>query len=172
MDAKSRPDPAGAEAAERLQQLVRRAEQGDQSVLPELRAVLDRDPGLWRFAGDLARLAEDSMIALAAGHNLLLKESLSRKVAELKAELAGPTPSLLDRLLAERVAICWLMASYSDTAYAQAKGTPAPAIEHAWRRQDSAGKRYAEAIKLLATVRRLLGSERGQREDEPDRPRG
>jgi hypothetical protein len=152
----SAPKPTDATAAEALQQLVQKAERGDEAALPELRRLLDREPGLWRFAGDLARIAEDSMIALAAGQNLLLRESLARSVAELKAELAGPAPSRLDRLLAERVAVCWLATTYSDAAYAQAKGGPSPAVEHARRRQDSAGRRYAESLKLLATVRKLL----------------
>jgi hypothetical protein len=111
----------------------------------------------------MARIAEESMLALAAGPNLLLKESLVRKLAKLKAELAGPAPPLLDRLLAERVAICWLGAAFSDAAYAQGKGHPAPVLEHARRRQDSAGRRYAEALKPLATVRKLLSPGRDRR---------
>src|SRR5262245_52457570 len=111
----------------------------------------------------MGRIAEDSLVALATGPNLLLKESLARKLAALKGELAGPGPPLLDRLLAERVAICWLGAAFSDAAYAQGKGHPAPVLEHARRRQDSAGRRYAEALKLLATVRKLLSPGRDRR---------
>ena len=158
------PDAAGAMAAEDLEQLVKRAERGDESALPELRLLLDRDPALWRHAGDMGRIAEDSLVALAAGPNLLLKEALGRRLAELKAELAGADPSPVVRLLAERVAICWLGATYGDASYAQAKGSPAPAVEHARRRQDSAGRRYAEALKLMANVRRLLGGGRGKKD--------
>ena len=68
----------GSEAtAEDLRQLVQRAERGDESALPELRRLLDREPGLWHFAGDLSRIAEAAMISVAAGNNLLLKESLA-----------------------------------------------------------------------------------------------
>ena len=123
MDGPTTPETAGAAAAEALRQLVQRAERGDESVLPELRRLLDREPGLWKFAGDMGRIAEDSLVALAAGPNLLLKESLGRKLAAMKGELAGPAPSLLDRLLAERVALCWLATTYSDAAYAQARGS-------------------------------------------------
>jgi hypothetical protein len=105
-------------AAEDLRQLVQRAERGHESVLPELRILLDREPGLWRYVSDMARIAEDSMIELVPGPNRLPQECLGRKFAELKAQLDGPSPSLLDRLLAERVAICWRAASYSDAAYA------------------------------------------------------
>ena len=155
------PVPQG-EAIE-LKQLVKRAKKGDQTVLAELRRFLDSRPDVWRHAGDLARIAEESTTALAAGVNLFLRESLQRKLAEMKAELMGPTPSLLDRLLVERVAICWLAAGYSDAAAAQSSEASAPKVEQARRRQDSAGRRYAEAIKLLATVRRLLDPARGHR---------
>src|SRR6187455_1586934 len=32
-------------------------EAGDASALPGLRLLLDKEPGLWRFAGDIARIA-------------------------------------------------------------------------------------------------------------------
>jgi hypothetical protein len=98
--------PAMVVAAEYLQQLVRWAERGDESVLPQLRRLLDHEPGLRCYAGDMGRIAEDSLIEVASGPHLMLKESLARKLTELKAKLAGPAPSVLDCLLAERVAIC------------------------------------------------------------------
>jgi len=41
-------------------------------------------------------------------------ESLLRGRVVLKAELAGPAPNPLVRLLVERVATTWLQVSYSD----------------------------------------------------------
>ncbi len=161
MDGKSTTENVESLAEEELRRLVQRAEKGDQTALPELKHFLDSRVDLWRHAGDLARIAEESTTAMAAGDNLLLKESLQRKLAEMKAELAGASSSLLDRLLAERVAVCWLSAAYSDAAAAQ---SAEPKVEQARRRQDSAGRRYAEALKLLATVRRLLDAENRKRE--------
>ena len=60
-----------------LAQLLKKAEAGDRSVLPQLRRVLDGDPELWRGYGDLAAHAEASLAMLAAGPNLLLAESLT-----------------------------------------------------------------------------------------------
>ena len=76
-----------------LAQLLKRAEAGDRSVLPQLQRALDGNPDLWRGYGDLAAHAEASLAMLAAGPNLLLAESLRRKLAELKAELGGESPS-------------------------------------------------------------------------------
>lgn len=146
-------DPAGEDE---LRRLVARAEGGDQAVLPELRQLLDSNPEIWRRYGDLAHLAEEALITLAAGPNLLLRESLTRKLAELKAELGLERADPLERLLIERAAACWLWLAYSDAAYSQVGGAPRPQADHARRRQDSAQRRYLEALKQLATVRRLL----------------
>ena len=80
-----------------LAQLLKRAEAGDRSVLPQLQRALDSNAALWRGYGDLAAHAEASLAMLAAGPNLLLAESLKRKLAELKAELGGASPSPLEK---------------------------------------------------------------------------
>src|SRR5262245_2362601 len=100
------PEPAEKGPDEELRRVVERARQGDASVLPELRRLLDGNAELWRRVGDLARHAEEGLIGLAAGDNLLLRESVQRKVAELKAELAPNSP--LERLLVERITACWV----------------------------------------------------------------
>jgi hypothetical protein len=141
---------------EGLQQLVRRAENGDQTVLPELRQVLEQHPELWQRYGDLARQAQAAWLQLIAGPNLLLREAVERKAEELGAELAGHEPSPLERLLVERIVACWVQTQYADAAYAQFQG-PSPA-QHtaALKRQAGAQHRYLYAIRTLATVRKLL----------------
>ena len=141
---------------ERLQRLVTRAEQGDESVLPELRAALDANPWVWQRYGDLGRQSEAAWLQLVAGKNLLLLESASRKAEQLRAELAGPAPSPLERLLVERIVATWLQVHYSDASYAQLKGTNPAQHTAALQRQNSAQQRYLQAVKALATVRKLL----------------
>jgi hypothetical protein len=144
------------EVLERLQRLVERAEQGDETVLGELRAALDVNPWVWQRFGDLGRQAEAAWLQLVAGKNLLLLEATQRKAAQLRAELAGPAPSPLERLLIERIVACWLQVHYSDASYAQLKGTTPAQHTAALRRQNSAQQRYLQAVKALATVRKLL----------------
>jgi hypothetical protein len=142
-----------------LQQLVSRAEAGDGSVLPELRQALDRHPDLWRPYGDLAAAAERAWIALTAGDNAMLAESLSRQLTALKDELAGfiDLPPL-ERLLIERIVACWLQVHYADAFFAQLKGTSTSAgyLKAAAHLQDRAHQRYLFSIKQLALVRKLL----------------
>src|SRR5262245_43558276 len=68
------------QAAERAQaeEIVRRARQGDRTVLPQLTALLDAHPESWSRFGDLAAHARTAWVILAAGDDLLLRESLDR----------------------------------------------------------------------------------------------
>jgi hypothetical protein len=117
-----KPNEPGEAEQDELAQLLKRAEAGDRSVLPQLQRALDGNAALWRGYGDLAAHAEASLAMLAAGPNLLLAESLKRKLAELKAELGGASPSPLEKLLVERVTATWLQTNYHDSLVAQAAG--------------------------------------------------
>ena len=150
------PERETLPAVEDLRRLLERARDGDPEARPRLREVLDRHPEVWRHFGDLAAHAERAWVELIGGQDDGLKESLARKVADLKAELAGPTPSPLEQLLAERVTATWLQVHYADAAVAQAGGLSLRQADFAARRQDQAHKRYLTAIGALVTVRRLL----------------
>jgi hypothetical protein len=143
---------------DRLRQLEQRARQGDASALPELRQALDDQPEVWRRCGDLATQAESAWLGLACGPDLLLRVALTRRLDELKQELAGLDPSPLEKLLVGRVAALWLQVHYADAVYAQAKGpTVTPALLRELQgRQESAERRYQAALKQLALVRKLL----------------
>jgi hypothetical protein len=147
---------AETETLERLQTLVKRAEQGDESALPTLRAALDTNPWIWERYGDLAQQSQAAWLQLIAGPNLLLRESVERKAEQLRSELTGPGPSPLEKLLVERVIACWLQVQYADAAYAQ-QTSPSPG-QHtaALKRQAGSHQRYLHSIKTLATVRKLL----------------
>jgi hypothetical protein len=139
-------------------QLVRRAREGDQTVLSELRRLLDQNPRLWKCHGDLAQQAEEAWLRLAAGHDLFLHESLIRKLRDLREELAGPDPSPLEKLLVGRIVACWLQVYYADAVYAQTKDPTVPParLRVLQSRQESSERRFQAAIKQLAVVKKLL----------------
>src|SRR5262249_1503433 len=124
-DAPAAPDcdPGRAEPAAmtELRGLLARARQGDESALPRLREMLDGHPEVWGWYGDLAVHVQASYINQVSGADLGLAESLHRKVAALKAELAGTAPTPIERLLAERVAACWIEVHWADGVVAQAR---------------------------------------------------
>ena len=142
-----------------IRALLTRAAQGDREALPELRAVLDRRPELWRTLGDLAAHVELAWVAEIAGANPALAEVLARKVAALKRELGGPSPSPLERLLVDRVAACWLQVHHADLAAARMHDETTEGQERMRKRQAAAERRHAGAIEALARVRRLLPSD-------------
>jgi hypothetical protein len=141
-----------------IRALVEKAEQGDISVLPELRKLLDNSPELWQAYGDLAQLALNSWLSLICGSNLCLQESIRRKLDELYEEWGHKSASPLERLLIERLGACWLQLQYADIHYAQSRTDKAhPAqVKVAERLQSRAHNRYLSAIRQLVNVRKLL----------------
>jgi hypothetical protein len=134
--------------------IVDRARKGDTTALPALRVLLQDPAAVDRLGGDLARQAELALVHAAAGQNLALREALTRKLDLLRAELAGPAPAPLERLLVSRVVACWLQLHHADMVLHQQNFTLAQA-EHHERKRDRAHKRYLSAIKTLALVRKL-----------------
>jgi hypothetical protein len=136
-------------------ELLKRANGGDKGALPELRRLFDREPHLWNEIGDLAQQTEAAWIEVITGANVLLSEAIARKVASLRQEIAGPTPTVLERLLADRVVICWIVVNYMDFRCARMKDvTPSEGLYNQ-RRQERAQRQYLAAIRTLATIRRL-----------------
>jgi hypothetical protein len=102
--------PAREDPAARAVQFIRRAEQGDKAALAEVRKLFNDYGALWERTGDLARQARAAWVKLALGDQAVVKEALERKLEAMQRELAGPDPSPLERLLADRVVACWLRA--------------------------------------------------------------
>ena len=139
----------------RLQDLLGRASKGDESTLPILRRMM-QEPGFVAVCGgDLARQAELSLIKALAGKDLAFKEGLLSKMGSLRSELAGPDPTPVERLLAERVAACWLQVYAADINYAQAKNYSFSQGDYCQRKMDRAHRRYLQAIKTLELVRKM-----------------
>ncbi len=143
-----------------VDQLLARAQDGDKTVLPALRKAFESAPDLWDQAGDLALQAECALVKMAVGDSEVHTEALRTKLAQLRDELAGSQATALELLLANRVALCWLMVHYADATYAQRTHEGTLSLElgdYFQRRQDRAHRRYLTALKALAQVRRLLG---------------
>jgi len=123
----------GLPHADELTALLRRAREGDRTALPALRKVLDAKPSVWRAVGDLGNLAEQAMLDLIAGEDLLVRESVKRTLAQMRQDLCGQKASPLEVLIA-RV----------DARRLQ-------------NRRDRSNLGYLLALKNLAVVRKLLG---------------
>src|SRR5437899_754455 len=69
---------------------------------------------------------------------------------------AVPGAPPLERLLADRIALCWLSLHDAEVRFAQAKDLSISQAAYWQKRIDAAHKRYLSAIKTLATVRKLV----------------
>src|SRR5262249_52829859 len=136
-----------------LETLLQRGMQGDRAVLPALRALLETDPRLWQDVRSVVTEVEQAWMQLLTGENLVTREIYLRQLQALKATLAGPTPTPLEQLLVERIALCWLQVQQADGLAAQHVSQRTAWVE---QRQDRAQARLLAAIKALAPVRKLL----------------
>ena len=142
--------------AELTGDLVLRAEKGDQRALATVRVIFDESPGYWEAFGNLTTMAENVLVKAVAGDAALFQEAIRRQVETLKADLAGPTPSPLERLLIKRVAVCWLQMHDADARDARrASQLDVARGDYDQRRQDRAHKRYLSAIRTLLQIQRL-----------------
>jgi hypothetical protein len=134
-----------------------RAHEGDKTVLPALREVLDEMPELARKFVDPADQAEQIMVQNYGGDDLLIKEAMPRTLKLMRKELAGDNPSPLERLLVERVVATWFQLQYFEGLYAQnIRSLTIPQAEFHQKRIDRAQRRHLSAVRILAQVRKLL----------------
>ncbi len=120
------------------------------------RALLEREPGLWRMAGDLGRGAQDQIIK-SMGANAALTEAVKVGLDEMREQLQGDDAPRLIKLLVEQVLVCWLQLYQTHYSY-----TVATSEDHSfakgdyWQRRLTATQgRYLRALETLARVRRL-----------------
>jgi hypothetical protein len=142
---------------EDILKILRRAERGDKTVLPDLRELLDLGPELASVCGDLAKTAERELIGVMAGKDLLMKETVPRKLKAMREELSGPSPTSLEKLLVERVVACWLALQHAELLCTQGSfgRVTVHQVELYQRRLDRAQKRFLSAIRTLAQIRKL-----------------
>lgn len=149
------PDQTSLMSHDELLALTDRAQKGDKTALPALQELLKAPALVDALGGDLAKQAQLTLINRFSGQNLLLKESLTRKVALLREELVGPNPTPLERLLVERIVACWLHLHHLEMIYAGKESMNLELGSYYQRSMSSAQKRYLAAIKTLAVVRKL-----------------
>jgi len=138
-----------------IAELLRRAEQGDQKVLPIMRKLMKDFPAVAEEAGNLALVVKSALLDASAGDHLFLREAQEQRMRLLTKELAGPNPTRLERLLAERIVLCGLQLHIAEYRSARADSIPITQADYHQRCIDRAQKRYFSAIKTLAQIRKL-----------------
>lgn len=134
-----------------LRELVRRCHAGDQAALAKIDEFLDAHPELWARLGDLADHVRGVVIDMAAGGDALARSVLDRNLMAKEAELAGPSPSPLRRLLAEQLTLTWAAACLADVEDLNASRGKRQVVQ-ARRRHERLNRLFQSGVRLLATV--------------------
>ena len=152
-----------------LQALADEAEGGDQGARRRLRVALRRSaPEVVARCADTATTYRGLRAKAASGGDPLVREAIPERARLMASELAGPNPTPLEMLLCDRVASLWVLVELQEALNSawysgQAKGKTSPAFMLQMARlQESAHRRYLQAIKTLAQVQRLRGPSRLQ----------
>lgn len=75
--------------------------------------------------GNPAKRAERELVQKLDGDQLLHRESHTLKLEAMRSELARPDSTPLEKLLVERVLVCWLQVYHADIAFYAPKTMPA-----------------------------------------------
>ena len=142
-------------------EILRRATDGDSAATSLVKKVLDLDQRdgaiIVNFFGDAFAHASNSVLRVFCGSDTVFQEGMRRKLNSLRDELAGPNPTPLERILSERVALCWLDAHGMDRLFAEPESVSFKTAAYREDRRERAHRRFLAACKTLATVRRLSG---------------
>ena len=148
---------AWREDKDAFEALIARAQENDRTVLPILQQVLTERPHIWQAYGNLAKQIRTVVIESTTSGNLLTVEARRRYLDALREQLAGPNPSPLESLLAERVCLRAVHLGQAEGLYALAQRDDCTIArkEFCQRRFDRTQNQYLKAIRALAQIRRL-----------------
>jgi hypothetical protein len=145
-----------------LQALADEAKDGDQGARRRLRVALRRSaPEVVARCSDTATTYRGLLAKAASGGNPLVREAILERARLMASELAGPNATPLEMLLCDRVASLWVLVELQEALSSawysgQTKGKTSPAFMlQMVRLQESAHRRYLQAIKTLAQVQKL-----------------
>jgi len=142
---------------EQCSDAIARAFAGDASALPMLGEMFEADPATMLAVANvsLAYLIQEGAVSRIAGECLFTREALPRQVEAMRRELAGPRPSPIERLLADRAALCWLDTLDWDMRLSRSERLTAAQEEHVDKMRGRTIRRLLAALKTLAQVRKI-----------------
>jgi len=150
--------PQAKAVAPSEKELLSKAQNGDEEAVRGFLALADErgitQRVLERFHVD--RQAHLSVVESFSKDNLLAAVVNDRRIDQMRAELAGPCPSPLERRLIDRIILCWFNVNLIEITLAQCGAEMTLARhDHHQKRLSSAHKRFLQAIKALAQVHKL-----------------
>jgi hypothetical protein len=141
-----------------MEALLKKAAKGDESCLPQIKVLLadpDRGETALNYAGSPSEWLRQAIANKASGGNLLAREAIKQKLDDVRAELEGPNPTPIERLLAERASLCWALTNWYEERFVNADSMSITQADYFQRRIDRSHRRFLSAVETLARVRKL-----------------
>jgi len=147
-----------------LRALSEKAENGDKEARKELRRALrESAPEVIFRASDIGRRGQWALIQTVAANDPLTEEALVARLEQMRAKVAGPEPSPPEVLLTERICSLWLLIEVLEmlvsvqlsAALPPEQRSPMSYLQHVFKWQESANRRFLSATRELARVRKL-----------------
>jgi hypothetical protein len=165
LEASAERTVASMDAAAELRELSDKAEAGDVDARLELRErVRACAPEQIADLATIARRADGMLIKTISGGEPTMEEALKVYMGQMRREIAGPDPTPLESMLAERVVSGWLLVEVLETlvsaqysrklADGARRSSPAYLLGQS-KILESATRRHHQAITTLARVRKL-----------------
>jgi hypothetical protein len=154
--AKSVPAPVEWEKLDDWEVMKKAYNQKNKRAWDEIRRRTkgDTDRFIRLGFGDLEHLHEVALLSEIA-HGDLNREAIAANIDRMAADLKGPNPTALEKLLINRILMCWLYLQWREQFLVTGTGDAPARREYVCRMFDRAHKRYLASIKALAQLRKL-----------------
>jgi hypothetical protein len=149
----------GMDKYKKLNELVKNTHKENPKAddITELRRFFDDDPELWRTTGNMARRTLDHLLRTYYSQSAYVRECVSRRIKEMREELAYEESHPLEQILIEQILVCWVnlyvLEINSATKLCESHSTETGLY---WdKRLTGAQRRFGRASETLARVRKL-----------------
>jgi hypothetical protein len=115
----------------------------------------DRGRSYLESFGSSAEWLKRTIVRKAAGENVAVQEAIAGQIESVRSELAGPDPTPMERLLAERAALCWMLVNWYENSVQDCDRMSIAQANHHQAKIGRAHSRFLSAVRTLAQVRKL-----------------
>jgi hypothetical protein len=135
------------EHPEDFQTVLKAAMEGDKSVLPEVKAILDAVPQWAEELGNLVSQTENKLLNIGTGNDLFKREATKRDLDSRRQRLAEPT--YVEELLQEQIVLDLYMLQRARERALERND------QHSDKLLSGAHKRFLASVKCLEQIRKL-----------------
>jgi hypothetical protein len=137
-------------------EMVVRANSGDEESLSQVSKELSgpNRGELLKHAGDLGYQVEMAILTSSFANQEACQMAIQEQLLEIRRDLGFESASGVERLMIQRVCLCWLAVHTAELQQIQ-QTNPIHELR-LQERVDRAQRRYLQALKALASVRRLV----------------